>query len=175
MAAIDQYYADMQEHVARMQEEGNWPMEYYHLRLKQNLCGSGQHCEDIAMYYTESEETDCGDTIKRILTFAKVDYNFAAREFHEEFLFDIDGNLIYIHAINPDIKFGENYDFRLYFNKGRLIQATIRRQPDEGTSSSEIYQGKLLPEEYTETYLNYITAAAKYQKLFHDVDKATKK
>ena len=54
------------------------------------------------------------------------------REFYEEYLYDDNGSIAFIYAKHPYLSFGENdedmdYEFRFYFNKGKLINAIVKK------------------------------------------------
>ena len=57
--SIRKDYQGVQEWISQMSDNfptDGIPSEYYHLRVEQNLPGTGPHHEDIRMYYGEEEE-----------------------------------------------------------------------------------------------------------------------
>ena len=90
--SIRKEYQGVKEWIALMSENfpsDGIPPEYYELRVAQNLAGSGPHHENIRMYYGELASDEEGDPYPpHFLRFATAEYNFAAREYHEEYLFD---------------------------------------------------------------------------------------
>lgn len=186
-------YAGIKQMIALMTGDNGMPPEFYHLTVMQNLPGTGGHKEDIYMYYDEEEGHDEEIYPPHYLTFLTSSYNFAAREFYEEYLYDADGKVAFIYARNPDIVFGLDYDFRLYFNQGKLFKAVIKCRPcaysdvsklsdvwDETAQTDsegfrEVYSGRKLPKEYEERNRAYLKKAEDLRKLFNSIDRTTYK
>ena len=103
---IRQEYASVHEWISHMMpnEEGEtgMPPEYYELNVIQNLPGTGPHREVVRMFYGEEEAAEDVIYPPHYLRFATAMYNFAAREFYEEYLYDEKGRVMFIYAITPD-------------------------------------------------------------------------
>jgi hypothetical protein len=107
-------------------EDGNfaWSPEYYDLHVIQNLPATGPHHENIRMFYGKEEQEDeenYNPYPPHYLRFTTAKYNFAARQFYEEYLYDNKGQVIFIYAITPDVD--ENmtlYELRMWFNGKHL-------------------------------------------------------
>ena len=180
IGSIKQRYADIKQTIAQMSEEDGYPPEYYQLNVVQNLPGTGPHREDIRMYYNE-EECDEGEVYPpRRITFATSSYNFAARRFYEEYLYDTDGEPAFIYIRTPDLIPDAESELRLYFSQGRLIWAILKCRPLEGqdvkaTEFREVCSGAELPSAYSDSYADCLARAEKFRELFRAVDGATYK
>ena len=103
--SIRKEYQNVHEWMAQMGD--NFPSDgippvYFDLRVVQNLPATGPHQENIRMYYGELESEEEGDPYPpHYLRFVTAKYNFAAREFYEEYLYDDKGQVMFIYAITP--------------------------------------------------------------------------
>ena len=102
---IRKEYQAVHEMIAQMtpDKDGMWqmPPTYFDLNVVQNLPATGPHKENIRMYYgeLESDEEEYNPYPPHYLRFTTAKYNFAAREFYEEYLYDNKGNVMFIYAI----------------------------------------------------------------------------
>ncbi|MBR1712084.1 MAG: hypothetical protein IJ722_01595 [Alloprevotella sp.] len=180
IGGIQKRYADIKQTIAQMSEENGYPPEYYQLNVVQNLPGTGPHREDIRMYY-EEEECNEGEVYPpHRITFATSSYNFAARRFYEEYLYDTDGKPAFIYTRTPDLVPDAESELRLYFSQGRLIWASLKCRPDErqhaeAAEFQEVSSGAKLPATYSESYDSLLARAEKLRELFRTVDGATYK
>ena len=101
--SIRKAYQDVHEMIDHMTAKGDdipaMPPEYFDLQVVQNLPATGPHNETIRMYYGEEEsedEEEYNPYPPHYLRFATAKYNFAAREFCEEYLYDDKGNVMYV-------------------------------------------------------------------------------
>ena len=173
---IRKSYAEAKEHIARMSENfpaDGAPAEFYHLHAALNLPATGPHFEDIRMYFGE-KDSDAEVIYKpHYLWFLTTKYNYAVREYYEEYLFDKSGQLMFAYGINPDVVFGELYEFRLYFAGQRLLKAIVKKKSVDEKEYQEVYNGTKLPDELTET-ANYYRAKAKaYLPFFENIENIT--
>lgn len=187
-------YAEVKRGIALIEdEESGWPPVYYQVNVVQNLPGTGPHHEDTRMYYDECEAQEDEVYPPHYLSFVTCKYNFAVRNFYEEYLYDADGTPAFIYARNPDIVFGLDYDFRFYFNRGAMIKVVVKCRPvedarldvlvEEGIWNPavsldddgfhQVYSGTSLPNEYTEIFEILLHRAALNQQLFKAVDEST--
>ena len=125
------------------------------------LPGSGGHIEDVYMYWEEKGEGD-EDLIypPHVLTFAAKKYNFAARPYYEEYLFDSEGNLQFVYGYNPmwapdESAEDEQYEFRFYLNKGKLIKAVIKKRADDKQPYKEVFSGTALKGSFSKEFSTY--------------------
>ena len=168
---IRKSYASVKEYIAQMSGDfptDGIPHEYYHLNVEQNLPGTGPHHEHVWMYFGEQEV----DAIypPHYLWFTTKKYNYAVREYYEEYLYDNQGRIMFIYATNPDVVFGEIYEFRLYFDGQRLLKCIVKqRQADEKTYR-EVYNGPTIPEAYQETTGMLQGNATVNLRLFKEID-----
>lgn len=159
------------------------PPEYYELIVKQNLPATGGHEEIIRMYYGELESEEEGDPYPpHFLRFATAKYNYAAREFYEEYLYDDKGQVMFIYALTPDVTLSElrPYELRMWFDGKRLLRFNAKKYVEpltyldittlkKGIIKDEV-TGKEIPEKFREETDRCRQAAQRYLKLFNDID-----
>ena len=124
------------------------------------------------MYWEEKGEGD-EDLIypPHVLTFATKKYNFAARPYYEEYLFDSEGNLQFVYGYNPmwapdESAEDEQYEFRFYLNKGKLIKAVIKKRADDKQPYKEVFSGTALKGSFSKEFSTYkANADAAHQRI----------
>ena len=152
---------------------------FYHLTGTFNLPATGGHTEDTYLYF-EDEEDPKEEKIylPHRLTFATTRYNFAARVYYEEYLYDADGKVAFIYAHDPmtaleDDEQDMEYEFRFYMEKGRVVKGIIRRKNYDEEAFHDVWQGTRLPEKYTQLHKSFMGNAAQLAELFNDIEKRT--
>ena len=132
--SIRKNYQGVQQWINQMSDNfpsDGIPSEYYDLRVEQNLPGTGPHHESIRMYYGELEPEEEGDPYPpHYLRFARIKYNYAAREFYEEYLYDDKGQVMFIYALTPDVEGGGDiwpYELRMWFDGKRLLRFNAKK------------------------------------------------
>ena len=164
--SINKEYQNAVEYFAMMSDsfpgEGI-PPEYYHLHVSHNLPGTGVHTEDIRMHYNEIEPEEDEDHyviyLPHYLRYATTKFNYAAREFYEEYFYDEKGQVMFIYAITPDVgEWVTPYELRLWFDGERLLRFQAKKydgQPDyldieylRNGKFKETYSGTTIPEMY---------------------------
>jgi hypothetical protein len=168
-------------------EDGNYamPPEYFDLRVVQNLPATGPHHENIRMYYGDLPPKYEGDPYPpHFLRFATAKYNFAAREFYEEYLYDNKGRVMFIYAITPDVVHDGKmvpYELRMWFDGKRLLRFTANRAEnlknfDNNLSNltfREEYAGKTIPEKYKNEADRCKERANRFLVMFKGIDDNT--
>ena len=179
---IRKHYTEAQEKVAQYAEfekQGEWSMPcpmYYEVNIKQNLPGTGYHKEWIRLYFyeKENEEWEADEPMLfRNIHFVTSKYNFAAREFYDEYLFDEKVNLEFIFARNADIDDFKGGEFRFYFKDGKLVKAMVSVYNQATEKYEQKYTGAKVPAEYDSDYKNYLGSAEHYKDLFKTIDAGT--
>lgn len=184
--SIRKEYQDVKEWIARMSNDfpsDGIPPEYYDLQIRQNLPGTGLHKEDIRMFYGELEPEEEGDPYPpHYLRFATSKYNFAAREFYEEFLYDDKGQVMFIYAQTPDVTLSElwPYELRMWFDGKRLIRFMAKKaeKPLESidipslrkATFKEEYTGKTIPEKFRDEAKRCQQSAQRFLAMFKGID-----
>ena len=176
LKAIREHYAAAKEYVsqtAEIEAEGEtYPVpQYFTARVKQNLPGTGYHEEEVLMYYREEGE-DEQIYPSLYLDFAIMKYNFAARKFYEEFLYDAQGQIQFIFASIPDFIDDMFYEFRFYHDSGKLIQVIVKRHSMSGGDFTTIYTGKTIPKEYADYYHARYDLSKRIMNIFKAIDDA---
>lgn len=185
---IRKEYQDVQEMIALMMpnEDGivAWPPDYFDLQVQQNLPATGPHKENIRMFYGKLEPEEEGDPYPpHYLRFTTAKYNFAAREYYEEYLYNDKGQVIFIYAITPDID--DNmapYELRLYFDGNRLVRFTAKKTDAKGyldiaflrkATFKEVYSGKTIPEKFLDETDRCKQRAHRFLTMFKGIDDNT--
>lgn len=175
--AIRQHYADVKAQIAQIQELEKSGDQYpvpqtYTVVIKQNLPATGYHEETLQMFYREELESDEQIYADLYLDFATQKYNFAAREYYEEYLYDKQGRIEFIYATEPDVVNGIDYEYRFYFSQGRLIDVLVKsRKTGEGeTTFNTVYQGKTVPAQYSDEYKNLVASSKSIMTVFKSID-----
>ena len=182
VSTIRKHYTETQQMVAQYAEwekEGDWTMPcpvYYEVNIKQNLPGTGYHKEWIRLYFyeKENEEWEADEPMLfRNIHFVTAKYNYAAREFYDEYLFDEKGNLEFIFARNADIDDFKGGEYRFYFKDGKLIKVIVSVRNLETEKYEQKYTGAKVPADYESDYNNYLGSAEHYKELFKTIDAGT--
>ena len=182
VSAIRKHYTETQEMVkqyAEWEKEGEWTMPcpmYYEVNIKQNLPGTGYHKEWIRLYFyeKENEEWEADEPMLfRNIHFVTAKYNYAAREFYDEYLFDEKGNLEFIFARNADIDDFKGGEYRFYFKDGKLIKVIVSVRNLETEKYEQKYTGAKVPADYESDYKDYLGKAKHYKDLFKTIDAGT--
>ncbi len=176
-SAIRQHYAEAKAYIEQMKQveaEGDiYPVpQVFSVKVEQNLPGTGYHQEDIKMYYREEQETAEQIYPTLCLDFATKQYNFAARTYYEEYLYDKEGRLEFFYGSTPDIDEAMTFEheLRFYFDKGQLTEVLVKRRPLEGGTFTTVYQGKALPEAYQGYYESRLSASKGIMQTFKAIN-----
>lgn len=169
--SIRREYAEVQEHIRRMMDpEVMEPREYYNLHVEQNLPATGPHDVNIYMYYTE-KPGQAEDVIypEHRLQFATKKYNYAARQYYEEFLFDDKGQPMFIYSryISNDV--AHLYELRLWLDGQRLLRVMVKEDTAasrEQPTFRDVYTGTAIPEAFREKCDELKDGAASVLHLF---------
>ena len=150
--------------------------EYYHLEARQWLPATGGHIEHTYLYYGEVEGDDEVIYKPHYLKFATKRFNYAAREYYQEFLYDADGNVAFIYAYDPMTSIegddgDQQYEFRFYFSGGRLISAIVKRKNYDEKEFRQVYAGATLKSAYQSHYDDLLSASRTVRQLFIDIEK----
>ena len=169
--SIRKEYAALKADIAEMMKEDGYPPVYYQVLVRQNLPGTGPHFEDTRMYYGERDDDEIYPS--HYLRMVTTKYNFAVREFYEEYLYDEKGRILFIYAQTPDADedMETMQEFRFYFNAGKLIKVLVknRKMGGEGAFADE-YSGATVPTKYNFLYQNFLRWVKQFSKLFEAVD-----
>lgn len=173
--AIRAHYAEAKayvEQVKKMEREGfSYPVpQYFSALVRQNLPATGFHQEEVLMYYQEQRDSDEQIYPSLYLDFAVKKYNFAAREYYEEYLYDEQGRIQFIYATAPILDYENDYEFRLYFSDGQLVELLVKRRPQGKGDYTSVYTGKAIPEEYQSAYGGYYSMSQSVMRIFNAIN-----
>lgn len=181
IASIKQRYADMKEYInthnGTNDNDGAEWMECYHVEARHFLPATGGHKEDVFMYFGEKENPNDLIYAKHFLKFVTTKYNYAVREYYEEYLYDEDENIAFIYAFQPWLSIGDNgedtdYEFRYYFNKGKLIKTIVKKSALGENNFVEDYSGATVKKAHQEFYQGFLARSKAFMKLFNSMEDA---
>ena len=117
---IRELYSEAQTQI-KEQQDGDLPLDFYHLMIEQNLPGIGPQTMDLKFYfylsYDENEESGEGDYSQKVYLVQR-SYNVAASlNIYEEFLFYDDG-ICFFFRKTEGYECGEE---RFYFDENQKI------------------------------------------------------
>ena len=174
---IREHYTAVKEELKtydELKETGDmYPVpQIYSVVIKQNLPGTGYHEETIQMLYREETKYDEQIYADLYLDFATKKYNFAARQFYEEYLYDKQGRIQFIYGLESD--YGDVYqrEYRFYFSQGRLIDVNIKSRANDGDTFNDVYNGKDVPKEYNSYYQDRMSSSKSIMSIFKTIDAA---
>ena len=189
--SIRKRYADIKEMITdKTGEEENYNdgatfIQCYKVEASHWLPATGGHKENITFYFGEKENEEDEVYASHYLTFVTTKYNYAVREYYEEYLYDEDGKIAFIYGFSP-YEFVEDtgspndipleFEYRFYFNKGKLLNAVIKKRPVEDNSTTPFkvdYEGTKLKNYYDRVFQGYLHSAEKYSKLYDVLDETT--
>lgn len=179
MSVIRKHYAEAKQKVEQYEkteeEEGYTFPLYYEVNIQQNLPGTGPHRENVRMYYWEEDNEDWQPDepmLFRGLQFVTYKYNFAAREFYEEYLYDKKGNIEFVYCRSADMdEYGGEY--RLYFKNGELFRVLVSTYNLETEKYEQTYTGTKMPEKYSREYKSCIYYIKQFKNWFDELDSHT--
>ena len=166
--SIREDYAAAKEHIRLMDDPEYPPTNRYQVVLEKMLCGSGQHKETVTMYFYEDEENEGNICGKRSVYFATVSYNFAGRDYYEEYLYDKDGNVKFIYAKDINSDDWSEVEYRFYLDKKGVIKTTVKRKKQGEENFTLEYDGKT--GRYSKAFATYKGKASAYRNLFKAID-----
>lgn len=178
--SIRERYQAMREYVNSFKGADRWDGAnfglFYHLEGRQWLPGTGGHIEDTFLYYGEEETEDDVIYAPHYVKFVTKKYNYAARNFYEEYLYDTDGNVAFIYGYDPMIQFeGDSedmqYEFRFYLNKGKLLKAIIKCKGVNDKDFKEVWNAKTVKSVYNDKFEAYKGVARQMRELFINIEK----
>lgn len=122
------------------------------------------------MVYREKTKYDGQIYADLYLDFATKKYNFAARQFYEEYLYDNQGRIQFIYGLESD--YGDVYqrEYRFYFNQGKLIDVNIKSRANDGDTFKDVFSGNSVPKEYNSYYQGRISSAKSVMSIFKSID-----
>lgn len=180
VSIIRKHYEEAQQKVAACDKaekgEGDTFPEYYEINIVQNLPATGPHHERMRFYYDVYDNEDWQPDepmLTRNLLFVTAKYNFAARDFYEEYLFDEKGNIEFVYCRDADMNDMNGGEYRLYFKEGQLIRALVSLFNPETGKYEQTYAGATMPKKYAREYEGCKYNVNKYKRLFEEIDQDT--
>jgi len=177
---IRKHYNDTKAWVDGMADPYQFPLDmnddkpnapaYYLVNIEENYPGTGMHHEKVYIYHVDVEGSEEGEVFPpQRIDFAKTNYNFAAREFYEEYLYDKKGRVEFIYASQCVDEVFQDTEFRFYFNAGKLIKVVIKTRANHEDEYKETYSGTKVPEQYKQEYNSLVNKASHVKKMFDAV------
>lgn len=176
-SSIRQRYTAIKEYInshnGTNDNDGSEFLECYHVEARLFLPASGGHKENVYMYFDEKEEEKVYPS--HILNFVTTKYNYAVRDYYEEYLYDADGNIAFIYAMHPWLSFKDgdedmDYEFRFYFNKGKLLKTIVKKSAIGQNAFVEEYSGTTVKNIHQDFYQSFIARSKEFMNLFNTVE-----
>lgn len=168
---IRKRYAAVKASVEAMGKDDYNPEEFYQLNVTQLLPATGRHEKKVCLYYDFLDDDEIYPSHRLSLVTSK--YNFAAREYYEEYLYDEKGNVSFIYSNLSEVDFGVGCELRFYFNGNRLIKVLVKNRAPGESTFKETYSGTSVPAAYTDYYNQYVSKAKKHYQLFQAIESST--
>ena len=103
------------------------------LTMEHMVPGTGPQTVRYEFFFSPYDYNQDGYLVDHRLELVQTSYNIAARKMYEEYLYDDDGNLIFIYGRRPDEENGGWIDTRLYFSGHRIINAQVAGKSGDRT------------------------------------------
>lgn len=170
--SIRKDYNDVQAEIKLINDPDYPPKNRYSVTVEQMLGGSGQHNENVTMYFYEDEDEEHPGNSIRSIHFVTVNYNFAAMKYHEEYLFAESGVLEFVYG--KDYMDGTEYEYRFYCNSNGVIKVIVNTKEMDEDKFKQAYAGAMT-EKYKYNYNLFKDRAERYKKLFAAIEDSTYK
>lgn len=95
------------------------------LTMEHMVPGTGPQTVRYEFFFSPYDYNEDGYLVDHRLELVQTSYNIAARKMYEEYLYDGDGNLLFIYGRRPDEENGGWIETRLYFSGYRIINAQV--------------------------------------------------
>ncbi len=171
VSVIRKHYTETQQKIEAIEKE-EIPQEYYEVKILQNLPGTGPHQEVMRLYYNVKDNEDWQPDepmLTRDLHFVTWKYNYAAREFYEEYLYDEKGNIEFVYNRNADLD-EVGGELRLYYKDGKLFKVLVSNLNPETEKYEQTYSGSKMPEKYANALESINYKVGKWKRLFDELD-----
>ena len=169
-------YSEAMEHAKLMNDPEYPPTNRFQVTCEQMMPGSGPHKVSYTFYYhegydEEDEEPNINGYLDRSIWYVKHSYNWAARDFYEEYLYDDKGNIefIYARAVDDD-DFSLIFEYRFYFNAKGVIKVIVKRKKEGESTFTQEYSGATVTSKYQKAYDQYKRTSEGMKTLFKTVD-----
>ena len=100
------------------------------LTMEHTLPGTGKQKVNYTLYFTPYSSTGDGYLLDHKLEVVEASYNIAAQQFYEEYLFDDNGQIIFIYGRRPDTEQNGWIETRWYFNQFQVLKSSITKKID---------------------------------------------
>ena len=169
---IRKRYAAAKAQVEAMGKDDYHPEEFYQLNVTQFLPATGRHEKKVCLYYDFLDDDEIYPSHRLSLVTSK--YNFAAREYYEEYLYDEKGNVSFIYSNPSEVDFdGVGCELRFYFSGNHLIKVLVKNRAPGESTFKETYSGTSVPAAYSDYYKQYVSKAKKHYQLFQTIENST--
>jgi hypothetical protein len=163
---IRRIYNDIAERVKQEREDNVVGGSTHEITYKNIIPGTGYQHRSVSFFHDDEQDFEGlpGD-IKQILRKVTVQYNISAVQFHAEYLYSKDGELLFHYFKEEGLQGGEK---RFYLYRGELIKVTINPLAE---TEDERYRKYEATENFSASILEEVEAirqrASCYGKLFH--------
>lgn len=125
----------------------DYPVSSMDLTTKRILPGSGEQTIKQKIYFVDEYDFEA-DKENVQITFTTLSYNFAARQYYEEYLYDDSNNLIFAYRRYPSDESSDMIEIRIYYDNNNIIKVLIKSKSEAKKQFEQTYSGTTVPEMY---------------------------
>lgn len=140
-------YNDFQA-AQKAKQSDDIPQSVVTMTIKRNLPGSGPQIVTQKIYFGDDYDYE-EDKLILDVEFVSLSYNYAARNYYEEYLYDDNNNLIFAYARYPfeDLD-GDMIEARVYYENNNIIKVLMKRKTDKDKQYTQFYSDRKVPSKY---------------------------
>lgn len=165
LESIRKDYNDAKAYVKEMLGPDSPAMNRLQMTTEKMYCGSGQHKDAVNIYYRVDEERDetCNT---HLIYFVTHSYNWAVRNYYEEYLYDKNGNIEFIYAKDVDDNDFSETEYRIYYNAKGVMKLTVKQKGASESKFVEVYSGNTIAQKYKQKCDEYRNESEHFKKQF---------
>lgn len=157
-SSIRELYNNMLTRVKDMRA-GEYPASLVDLTLKRNLSGSGPQAVKQTICFVD--DYDYETSTQTLQTqFVTLSYNYAARQYYEEYLYDEDENLVFAYCRHSKDDMSGMFEVRIYLDKNEVFTLLVKEKKEGEKQYTQTYKGSKITPEYTDI-VNSLKATGK--------------
>ncbi len=167
--SIRKDYAEAMNHAKMMNDPEYPPTNRFQVVTEQMMAGSGPHKVSATFYYFEDEEDMNPGNVQKSIWYVTYSYNWAARDYYEEYLYNEKGKIEFIYQRGYDDDF-QVYEYRFYFDAKGGIKVIVKRKKEEDKTFTQEYSGATVTAKYKEAYDSAVNMSEYFKTMFKTLD-----
>ena len=158
-------YADALAHAKQINDPEYPVNNKFKVVTEQMMPGSGPHQVTANFYYYEDENEESLPDITKSIYYVTHSFNWAAREYYEEYLYTRKGKIEFIYQRGYDDDF-QLYEYRFYFDAKGVIKVIVKRKKDDDSALTQEYSGATVTDKYKKAYDAAVRKSEYFKGLF---------